>query len=110
MAKFGRVALLGCTRDKNFTIDYYRKVHAPGISLIGAHTIARPQVESHPGYFTHRDDLRTTLNLVSLNRLKINDLVSEMHNPEDCSKIYDRLIEGVDYPVCVQFDWNRLSE
>ena len=26
MAKFGRVALLGCTRDSNFTVDYYRKV------------------------------------------------------------------------------------
>jgi len=25
MARFGRIALLGCTRDKNFIIDYYRK-------------------------------------------------------------------------------------
>ena len=29
MARFGRVALLGCTRDKEFSIDYYRKVHGP---------------------------------------------------------------------------------
>ena len=36
MAKFGRVALLGCTRNSDFTIDYYRKVHFPGISLIAA--------------------------------------------------------------------------
>ena len=36
MAWFGRVALLGCTRNKEFTIDYYRKVHCPGITLIGA--------------------------------------------------------------------------
>ena len=43
MAKLGRVALLGCTRNSDFTVDYYRKVHGPGISLIGAHTNARPQ-------------------------------------------------------------------
>lgn len=27
MARFGRVALLGCTRNKDFTIDYYRKIN-----------------------------------------------------------------------------------
>ncbi|MBE6750811.1 MAG: hypothetical protein E7560_06585 [Ruminococcaceae bacterium] len=37
MARFGRVTLLGCTRVSDFTIDYYRKVHGPGITLIGAH-------------------------------------------------------------------------
>ena len=49
MARFGRVALLGCTRNKEFTIDYYRKVHGPGITLIGAHTNARPSCESSNG-------------------------------------------------------------
>ena len=110
MAKFGRVALLGCTRDKNFTIDYYRKVHGPGITLIGAHTAARPEYESSPGFYTHRDDLMTTLKLVSTGRLKINDLISEIHSPEECFEVYTRLVEGKDYPVCVQFDWNKLSE
>ena len=32
MAPLGRVALLGCTRDSNFTVDYYHKVHGPGVS------------------------------------------------------------------------------
>ena len=50
MRRFGRVALLGCTRSSQFSVDYYRKVHAPGIQLIGAHTLARPQMESYPGY------------------------------------------------------------
>ena len=49
MARFGRVALLGCTRNSDFTVDYYRKVHGPGISLIGAHTMARPSVDSRDG-------------------------------------------------------------
>ena len=60
MGRFGRVALLGCTRNKEFSIDYYRKVHAPGITLVGAHTMARPGQESHPrlvdpgGRYSHR--------------------------------------------------------
>ncbi len=33
MARLGRVALLGCTRNSDFTIDYYRKVHGPGIGV-----------------------------------------------------------------------------
>ena len=64
MARFGRVALLGCTRDKNFTIDYYRKVHCPGITLIGAHTMARPLYESHAGLFTHCDDIKAVFKLI----------------------------------------------
>lgn len=27
MAKFGRVALLGCTRNSDFSVDFYRTVH-----------------------------------------------------------------------------------
>lgn len=37
MARYGRIALLGCTRNSDFTIDYYHKVHGPGITLVGAH-------------------------------------------------------------------------
>ena len=40
------------TRHSDFNIDYYRKVHGPGITLIGAHTNARPKSESHPGWWT----------------------------------------------------------
>ncbi len=63
MGRFGRVALLGCTRNKEFSIDYYRKVHAPGITLVGAHTMARPGQESHPGWWTQGDDILTVLRL-----------------------------------------------
>ena len=34
MARFGRVSLLSCTRISDFTVDFYRKVHYPGIHLI----------------------------------------------------------------------------
>lgn len=107
MAKFGRVALLGCTRDKNFTIDYYRKVHFPGITLIGAHTLARPEIESYPGYFTHRDDIETVLKLLSYKRLSLKDMVKETHRPEDCTEVYTRLVNDKNFPVVVQFDWRE---
>ena len=108
MAKFGRVALLGCTRDSDFTVDYYRKIHAPGITVIGAHTIARPDVESHPGWFTHRDDIKAVLDLMSGGRLTLSDMVGETHSPEACPAVYDRLAHDRNFPVVVQFDWKNV--
>ncbi len=105
MAKFGRVALLGCTRDKNFTIDYYRKIHFPGITVIGAHTMARPDFESHPGFFTHSDDIEAIIKLIALNRLDFYDMIKETHSPEDCPDVYTRLVNDKDFPIIVQFDW-----
>ncbi len=109
MAKHGRIALLGCTRDKNFTIDYYRKVHCPGITMIGAHTNARPDTESHPGYFTHRDDIAAILKLLSFGRLSFDTLTHEMQSPADCQAVYTRLINDKNFPSVVQFDWSLLS-
>lgn len=109
MAKFGRVALLGCTRNSDFTVDYYKKVHAPGITVIGAHTIARPEYESHPGWFTHRDDINAVLKLCSGGRLVLDNIVEETHSPEDCSEVYTRLAFDKDFPVVVQFDWRKLK-
>lgn len=107
MAKFGRVALLGCTRNSDFTVDYYKKIHAPGITVIGAHTIARPNVESHPGWFTHRDDIKAVLKLCACNRLCLENLVAETHSPKECAEVYNRLIFDKDFPVVVQFDWKK---
>ena len=109
MKKFGRVALLGCTRSSDFTVDYYKKVHSPGITLIGAHTIARPEVESHPGWFTHRDDIKAVLDLISGGRIEIDSLVSETHSPEACTEVYERLVFDKNFPIGVQFDWTRLE-
>ena len=108
MRQFGRVALLGCTRHSDFTIDYYRKVHGPGISLIGAHTNARPAVESSAGLWTTRDDIITLLNLISLGRINVIDLIQEVHSPLECTEIYRRLCEEKSFPV-VQFDWSDME-
>lgn len=105
MAKFGRVALLGCTRSSDFTIDYYNKVHGPGITLVGAHTMARPNVESHAGWFTHRDDINAVLKLISGGRIDVKGMIKEIHKPADCSEVYTRLVTDKNFPTLVQFDW-----
>lgn len=107
MAKFGRVALLGCTRSSDFSIDYYHKVHGPGITLIGAHTMARPQMESHPSYFTHIDDIKTALNLCASGRLPLKNLIKETNIPKNCQEVFTRLATDKNFPIGVQFDWRE---
>lgn len=108
MAPFGRMALLGCTRDKEFSIDYYRKVHGPGITLIGAHTAARPKQESHGGWWTQKDDVESLIKLHELGRLQLGQLVEEVHTPEAAPMVYDRLAREQSFPV-VQFHWEALE-
>ena len=109
MARFGRVALLGCTRSSDFTIDYYRKVHGPGITMIGAHTQARPRQESHAGWWTERDDIKALFRLCASGRLNLAALLEEIHSPLECAEVYARLAAGGGFPV-VQFDWTGLED
>lgn len=104
MAPMGRVALLGCTRSSDFSIDYYHKVHGRGIALFGAHTWARPSAESSPGLFTHRDDAKTFLRLLSLGRASLEGFVSDVRSPAECGEVYARLAKGGAFPT-TQFDW-----
>ena len=108
MARFGRVALLGCTRNSDFSIDYYRKVHGPGITLVGAHTDARPKHESSNGYWTEWDDATSILRLLAGKRLDFACLVQEAHTPEDAPEVYTHLANEPAFPI-VQFDWRGLK-
>ena len=108
MQKFGRVALLGCTRSSHFEVDYYRKVHGPGITLVGAHTMARAQEESSQSNFTTADDIKAQLKLIELGRMCYKDIVQEVHSPEDCREIYERLANDRKFPTCVQYKWDEI--
>ena len=110
MKKLGRIALLGCTRNSDFTIDYYKKVHAPGITLVGAHTNARPNIESYPHYLTQSDEVVAILDLIKGGRVSLTSVIKETHKPSDCTKVYDRLINDKNFPVGVQFDWRKENE
>ncbi len=107
MRPFGRVALLGCTRSSDFSIDYYHKVHGPGITLIGAHTNARPKEESHGGWFTHEDDIRAVLDLIRYGRLSLSSMIKETRVPSECAAVYERLANDPAFPTVLQFDWTK---
>ena len=109
MAKYGRVALLGCTRHSDFTVDYYHKVHGPGITLVGAHTMARPLKESSAAYWTHHDDVMALLRLCAAGRIDLDAVIEETHAPEEAPEVYQRLINDKFFPV-VQFDWKKLAK
>ena len=108
MKEMGRVDLLGCTRSSKFEIDYYGKVHGRGISLIGAHTRARPHVESSAGLWTDRDDLRAVLDLVRGGRLNFRDVIHEVHSPLEAQEVYTRLANDKNFPIGVLFDWSKV--
>lgn len=104
IAPFGRIALLGCTRDSDFTVDYYHKVHGRGVTLVGAHTACRNSDESAPGWWTQRDDALAFLRLLALGRISLAGFVDEVHKITACGDVYARLARGGAFPV-VQFDW-----
>ena len=89
-------------------MDFYRKVHGPGISLIGAHTLARPESDSSAGYFTTTDDMRVILNLCAKKRINLKDMIEETHSPIECRQVYDRLVNDKKFPTVVQFDWRDI--
>ena len=109
MARFGRVSLLGCTRNSDFTIDYYRKVHFPGITLVGAHTAARPNCESAPGYWCYDDELYGIFKLLKGGRIHFKDMIAETHLPEEAPEVYTRLVNEKNFPLVVQFDWTKMN-
>lgn len=109
MKRFGRVALLGCTRNSDFKIDYYRKVHGPGITLVGAHTAARPFVESSPNEWTTHDDMTAVMNLISHGRFDFAKVYERIASPLDAGRIYDELVNDRSFPVTL-FDWNTVED
>ena len=108
VAPYARIALLGCTRDANFSIDYYHKVHGRGVTIVGAHTLARREGESAPGWWTERDDARAFLRLLSLGRILLDGFTDEIHSPTACGEVFARLAAGGPFPN-VQFDWVKVE-
>lgn len=106
-ARFARVALLGCTRVPT-TVNFYNDVHFPGVTIVGAHTMARPDEESHAGWWTHVDDCKTTLKFLGAKRFDIKSIIHEVHSPHDAPEVYNRLAFDKNFPIGVQFDWSQL--
>ncbi len=101
----GRISLLGCTRVSDQTIDFYQYVHRRGVKLLGAHTCARPMLESRPGEWTQRDDIRTFFRYLKTGRLQVAPLRTRMVSPRDCGAVYHELGSVKNPPFGNVFDW-----
>ena len=105
----GRIALLGCTRVSDCSIDYYAQVHRPGVKLIGAHNFVRPKVESYPHHWTHHDDCNAILDLIAAGRIRVSPIVSRVVSPKDAPAIFDQLCDDPNFPIGTVFDWKRIE-
>ena len=104
-----RIALLGCTRVSDCSVDYYSQVHCPGVQLIGAHNFVRPKVDSYPYHWTNADDCRSIMQMMQMGRLDCKNIITEVVRPEDGRKVYDRLINDPDFPTGIAFDWRNVE-
>ncbi len=100
-----RISLLGCTRVSDCAVDYYQQVHRPGVKLIGAHNFVRPKVESYPHHWTHHDDCRAILDMITTDRINVKSMVSRVVKPEEAPQIYTELCNNKDFPLGTVFDW-----
>lgn len=105
LAECGRLSLLGCLRGKADDLDLYWDVHKKGAVVIGAHNYIRPRSDSHPGYWTTRDDYRTLLDLLRTRRLAVEPLISAVVPPSEAPAIYRRFLDREPGLLGVVFDW-----
>lgn len=104
----GRISLLGCTRISDCPIDYYQQVHRPGVKLIGAHNLVRPKVESYPHHWTHQDDCKAILDLLSAGRIQVAPIVSRVVSPTEAPEIFRQLCDDPSFPIGTVFDWRNI--
>ena len=104
----GRISLLGCTRVSDCEVDYYRQVHRPGVTLIGAHNFVRPKVESYPHHWTHQDDCKAILDLIAARRIQVSPIISRICKPQEAPAVYEQLACDPKFPLGTVFDWREI--
>jgi hypothetical protein len=45
-----------------------------------------------------------------MGRIDLKDFVEEVHSPDECEAVYDRLVNDRAFPSVVQFDWGKVGE
>ena len=101
----GRVVLLGSTRGVTPEVNFYRDVHRKGLTVIGAHDIARPQYESHAGYWTQSDDRKVALRLLAAGRLQVEPLITHQLPWDDAVSAYETLRSWDANALGIILDW-----
>ena len=106
LARFGgRVVLLGSTRGETEAVNFYRDVHKKGLTVLGAHESARPQLDSAPGWWTHQADQATSLKLLAAGRLVVDPLTTHRFAWQDAASAYATLIRWEPGMLGTILDW-----
>lgn len=101
----GRVILLGSTRGETEFVNFYRDVHRKGLTLIGAHNIARPAHDTAPGWWTLADDQRIALDLLALDRLTVSPLITHRFGWQDAVDAYELLKQPSPETLGIVLEW-----
>lgn len=108
-SKHGRVILLGSTRGETEQVNFYRDIHKKGITVIGAHDIARPQFESSPAWWTQHDDQQIALKLLTQGRLSVTPLITHRFAWQDAARAYDLLKMRKPEALGIILNWSHLA-
>lgn len=106
----GRVILLGSTRGETEQVNFYRDVHKKGLTVIGAHNIARPLVESAPGWWIAQEDQRIALQLLALGRLNVRPLTTHHFGFDEAPTAYTQLQQWDTNTLGMILDWREKAE
>jgi len=103
--RLGRVVLLSSTRGET-TMNFYRDVHKPGLTLIGAHTDAVPEDASRPGLWTMKDEAAFYQELVAAGRLDLSNLVTHRVPAPEVIPVYESMLAGDPSVLGIVLDWS----
>ena len=106
--KFGKVLLLGCTRNTEDGVNFYKDILKNALTVVGAHEFCRPQVDNCGILKTTHYDDTTMLNFIGQGRINTDVLISEVYSPENAQEAYDRLYNRDPKLMLVSFDWSKV--
>ncbi len=101
---FGRIVLLASTRGTS-TVNFYRDVHKPGLTIIGAHTSANPEHENRPGSWTNQDDGDCFLRLLQAKRIRLDPLITHRVPWEKAVETYEAMLTWDTSMIGTIIDW-----
>ena len=91
--KFGRIVILSSTRG-DCTINVYRDIHKKGLTIIGAHALTVPTIESSTAFWTCRKELETFMYMLSKNKYELSKLISLRVESKDLVDVfYNRILK-----------------
>ncbi len=104
--KFGRVVLSGSTQGDS-TVNFYRDVHCKQVSVIGALNPGNPQLESRPGHWTRRDEVKGVVKRLAEKRINTEALITGRIGVNEILKTYEDILAWKFDNIGTVIEWIR---